>query len=808
MKLRRISLFIGLTAIVLWMGASATPLLDGPAAESTIKMDGLKSPVTVTRDEKGIPYIEASNDQDLYFAQGYITARDRLWQMDINRRSARGEMAEILGRDAIDSDKRFRTLGFNALTESLEAKGSPTLRLALESYARGVNAFIASLDDKSLPVEFKVLKYKPRPWRPADSLAVAKLFSYSLSTTYPSDLMRAALSSLPHEKLDALLTETSPLDVVTVGSDRSERSRLTKQLPPFKAQHQVSDVTVAVVQQGLDDVDRMLSRLGFSSASAQASNNWVVSGKRTASGKPMLATDPHLNASVPSVWYMTHLGAPGLRVAGVTPPGIPGIVVGHNEYIAWGVTNLMADVQDLYIETFDPANPRRYKSPDGWRTAEVRMEPIKVRKSFGGSDTETVTHEVIVTRHGPIVHQEEGKSYALRWTALDADVAQVDTFLKINRAKNWNQFKLALSQFTEPAQSFVYADVNGHIGYYGAGKIPIRASGDGTLPYDGSAGAGEWTGYIPFDSLPHVYDPPSGIIVTANNRIVGQSYPYVITREWASPYRAHRIMELLQTNAKLTQRDFRAIQGDVVSLGGRTFARAAVKVLMPLAQSENDANLLAWLKILDAWDGQVKAEAFAPVIVSELRNVFRRQILSGILNEKWRSYRWANSDTFVDRIITERPAAWLPKGFRSYDELLKKCFQEARESIATRMGPDESKWHWGHPTLGQIRFRHPLVDAPFIGQQFYIAPFPQNGSASSLITVNAGQGVSMRLIVDVADWDQTRQGIALGESGDPASPHWRDQLEDWRNVNPGPLPFSKMKIAEMPKRVVLTLKPN
>jgi penicillin G amidase len=807
MNLRRISMFLGLTSIVVWIGASAAPKPIYPA-ESTLKMSGLKAAATVVRDDKGIPYIEASNDEDLYFVQGYITASDRLWQMDMSRRSARGEMAEILGRDAVDSDKRFRTLGFKAQTEALEAKCSPMLRLALESYARGVNAYIASLDDKSLPPEFRVLKYRPLPWRPADSLAIGKLFSFSLSTTYNTDLMRAALSTLPRNRVDELLIETSPLDVVVAGSDRSKQNGKTAKHLRDRRPTKVSNEMVAAVQDGFDATDRLLSRLGFSAASAQASNNWVVSGKRTASGKPMLANDPHLNASVPSIWHIVHLGSPRMRVAGVTPPGIPGIVIGHNEYIAWGVTNLMADVQDLYIETFDPSDPRRYKTPDGWRTAEVRVEPIKMRKSFASSDTETVMHEVKVTRHGPVVHQEAGTNYALRWTALDPTVLQVEVFLEINRARNWDQFKMALSRFAEPAQSFVYADVNGHIGYYAAGHIPIRATGDGTLPYDGATDAGKWTGYIPFHKLPHVYDPPSGIIVTANNRVVGQDYPYSITHEWASPYRARRILELLKTDKKLTPEDFRAIQGDVISLGGRHLARAAAKTLIPLAQSENDAKLLAWLKMLEAWNGEVKAESIVPVIASELRITFRRLVISGILGENWRNYRWANADTFMDRIITEQPPEWLPKGFSSYGELLRKCFQEVRESIKTRMGPDESKWHWGHPTLGQIRFRHLLVDAPFIGQQFYIAPFPQNGSSASLITVNAGQGVSMRLIVDLADWDLTRQGIALGESGDPASPHWKDQLEDWRNVKPGLLPFSKTKIEENSKRTVLTLRPN
>jgi penicillin amidase len=779
---------------------------EATAGESSLQVAGLRAPVVVRRDERGIPHIEASNEEDLYLAQGYVTASDRLWQMDLARRTARGELAEIFGRNALDSDTHFRELGFGSLADELLRKCSPALRAAAEAYARGVNAFIKSRDQKSLPPEFQLLQYQPRPWQAADTIAVGKVFSMTLSNTWQQDLVRAEIARLTKEKQEMLLPEVSPLDVILVGSDKSPRgvaghspNRIAR---PLTAPLQVLEAASRVG----DAVRQSLLQIGLWSEDRAASNNWVVSGKRTYSGKPLLANDPHLPASAPSIWYITHLSAPGLHVAGVTSPGVPGIIIGHNEHIAWGVTNFAPDVQDLYVETFDPANPRRYKTPGGWQEAQVRREEIKVRKNFGSAETETVVHEVKITRHGPIILSESDKHYALRWTALEPTARQFDTFLRINKARNWTEFREALRDFTEPSQNFVYADVNGHIGYYVPGAIPIRKSGDGTVPYDGSTDAGEWTGYVPFDKLPNVYDPPSGIIVTANNRTVGRDYPFLMTREWAVPYRARRIFELLQKKNKLTADDFRAIHGDVYSIGGTNFVREFIKLLKPIAKPETDAKLIETLRIFEAWDGRVNAEAREPVLVFEMRNGFRRRLLEKALGQELAGqYRWANADTFVDKVITERPKEWLPAGFSNYADLLKAVHDEARATITKRQGPDDSKWHWGHPQLAQVRIQHPLAGAPLIGQRFQITPFPQNGSAGALVTVNVGAAVSMRFIADTSDWNASRIGIILGQSGDPSSPHWKDQLDDWRTANPRTLAFSKAQVAGATKSTTTLL---
>lgn len=773
----------------------------------TLRLAGLKERVTVRRDERGIPYIEAANLLDLSFAQGFVTASDRLWQMDLTRRVARGEVAEVLGRDALPMDKLHRTLGFAQVTEAEVAGASKEAREVLEAYARGVNAYVESLDAKSLPPEFQILQYRPRPWTPADSLLMVKLFFEALSSTWETDLMRAALAGLPAEKRDALLVETSPLDVIVVGRDSKAKARNSG---PGRAQglamrygaksysEDVSQLRAA--NELRETVRRSVELLGLQGLNQEASNNWVVSGRRTASGKPLLANDPHLPSSAPSIWYMVHLSAPGFRVAGVTSPGLPGVVIGHNERIAWGFTNVGPDVSDLYLERFDSANPRRYMTPAGWRDALVRREEIKVRKGFTTTETEAQTLDVTVTRHGPVIFEREGKRYALQWTALDPGLNSAEGLFSINMAGNWTEFQSALSRYTGPMQNMVYADVEGHIGYTAAGRVPLRKSGDGSVPYDGSVDAGEWTGFIPFEKLPRLFDPPSGIIVTANQRVVGTDYPYFLTHEWAAPYRARRILQLLEAKPKLTIDDFRAIQGDTHSIAASIFARETVKALLPVVQE--DERLQLALGAMKSWDARIVPDSKVAPMVAEMRLAFRNRVLNAALGEELsRAYSWGNGGTFIDRLVQEQPRAWLPTEFKSYAELLMACYRDAREALTKRLGADESNWTWGRYTL--VSFPHPLARVPLIGQQFFITPFPQSGAGTNLTTVNVGRNVSMRFIADPGDWDRTQQGITLGESGLPSSPHWQDQLEDWREVTPRTFPFTRAAVEGAAKRTLV-----
>ncbi|HVF86622.1 MAG TPA: penicillin acylase family protein [Pyrinomonadaceae bacterium] len=774
-----------------------------------VKIDGLRDRVVVRRDERGIPYIEAANESDLYFAQGYVTASDRLWQMDLLRRTARGELSEIFGKIVLEEDKRRRTYGFANVAEATVAHAPAEVRAALEAYARGVNAYVASLTPETLPSEFRILKYTPRPWTIVDSIVVGKNFAEALSNTWRLDVMREKFAGLPAEKRRAIFPVASAGDVLVVGRDRTLRKNPFSEIDSRRASKrtQLPDGDSTRLMRALAEIEATAaltrSRIGLFMEDSAASNNWVVSGRRTASGKPLLADDPHLQPTAPSIWYMTHLSAPGLRVAGVATPGAPGIIIGHNERIAWGVTNLGSDVQDVYREKFDPQNPRRYQTPAGWRDAEVRREEIKVRKSPTSPETETVSHDVTVTRHGPVVFEQDGARYALRWTALNPQVVDFEAFGKINRARNWNEFREALKTYRGPTQNFVYADVDGHIGYYGAGQIPVRKSGDGSLPYDGATDAGEWTGFIPFDELPHLYNPPSGIIVTANSRVVGESYPHHLTHAWSAPDRARRIYDLLTAKQKLTIDDFRAVQGDVHSLSAAVFAREVVEVAR--AEKAGDGGDDKWqetTRMFDGWDGNLEADSRATLLALEMRDVLQRKILAATLGEEMaKAYVWGNRATFINWIISERPRAWLPPEHEDYAALLRACMTEARSALAKRYGADESQWTWGRAT--QVRFQHPISAVPVIGQQFSIAPFPQRGGGGGFATVNVGSGVSMRLIADTADWDKTQQGIALGVSGDPASPHWSDQLSDWRAAAPRAFPFTDKAVAGAAEAVLV-----
>ncbi len=759
-----------------------------PTAE--LKVVGLKEKVIIRRDERGIPYIEAANEPDLFFAQGFVTAQDRLWQMDLFRRVARGETAEIFGNLTLAEDKRWRKFGFARVAAETLPNISPEPRAALENYARGVNAYLATLNEKNLPREFQILQYRPQPWKPEDSIVVGKILSDALSTTWQSDLLRQSLQNLPPDKLEFLLQPSTPDDVLLVGSDAAQSPKSKIQSPksasaklPFEKIRDVAEIRKT-----------SLERLGFYAEDLAASNNWVVSGKRTADGKPLLANDPHLRPGAPPIWCMVNLSAPNLRVAGVTFPGAPGVVLGHNAEIAWGATNVGPDVQDLYLETFDPKDARRYKTPSGFENAVVRTEEIKVRKSFLSAETTTEMLEVVTTRNGVIYFEDKGNRYALRWTALDPKNNELEAFFYLNRARNWSDFSAALKRYGGSMQNFVFADTTGNIGWYAAGRVPVRKTGDGSLPYDGATDDGAWTGFVPFEELPNLYNPPDGIIVTANQRIVGASCKYqnLIARDYDSPYRARRIYELLNTDSKLTAEKMRDVQHDIFNIA---VSRFASEIVSQKGASEET------IKLLNSWDGRMAADSQAALVATEMRLAFRNKIMRANLGaERADNFRIGLLSAILDRLATQKPKSWLPKEFANYAALFKACEVEARENLTRRLGADETKWTWGN--ANKITFPHPLAGAPLVGSQFAIDPLPLNGSSGA---PNVGGSVSMRLVATPGNWDATRQVITSGQSGAPDSPHYKDQVEAWYSGQTPVFPFSGAAITAATKqKLVLT----
>lgn len=761
-----------------------TAKLKPKVGSTSLAVASLRGEVTIRRDERGIPFIEATNEADLYLAQGYATASDRLWQMDFLRRTARGELAEVFGPGAVEVDKLHRIYGFTRVAEKLFARAATKTREVLESYASGVNAFIEECKARSLPLEFQMLQYQPREWTPIDSLALGKLFAEQLSFTVDTDIFRALLSDLPRERVESLLPQSSPLDLL------DERYR------PYE-RGAFSEEQLAILTEVLKTMRR--SRAAASGDTEVGSNSWVVSGARTVSGKPLLASDPHLPPTSPPIWHIVHLSAGDLRVAGVAVPGVPGVSIGHNESIAWGITNLCPDVQDLYFEQFEAGDTDLYKTPAGWRAADVRTEEIAVRNSSGKGKSESINVEVKVTRHGPVIFEKDLIGLSVRWTALDADVIDLETFLAINRARNWDEFTSALRGYSGPPQTFTYADTSGHIGYYSAGRIPVRKTGDGSLPYDGTKDDGEWLGFIPFDDLPHAFDPPSMQIASANQRIVSDAYPYHLTHNWRVPYRARRIHELLQTKPKLDTGDFLQIQGDTYSYPDAIFAAELVKIGEPFKHSSTEWSNL--IEKLESWDGYSKPESTVLPLVTEMREAFRNQILAAALGtDRAQLYEWRNEGAFIDRVLAERRKDWLPPEFDSYDAFLLACYREAIDALTERLGTNAEEWTWGR--LAQVVFPHPLERLGPAGQRFATRTFPQN-TDGSMPTVNAGARVSMRFIADVSDWDATRICLPLGESGDPASPHRDDQLDEWRNVMPSVVPFTDAAIADATHEILL-----
>jgi penicillin amidase len=758
------------------------------------RVAGITNEVLIRRDGRGIPYIEAQSESDLHIAFGYVVAGDRLWQMELLRRTAYGQLAEILGPDFLQEDYQFRRYGFAELCgQTLVALPEP-VRQTLQWFAAGVNARINAFD--ALPLEFRLLNFRPQPWRPEDGIAVGKVLAESLSSHWMADLMRASFADLPPAIRTALLMNNSPLDLLIVGNDDvpltlAESARLSVSPPSIRLDAQSNNLLLEMMLSR----ERSLKRIGMKPAGLKsASNNWVVSGKLTGSGKPLLANDPHLDASVPCLWYLAHLSAPGLRVAGATIPGLPNVLIGHNDYCAWGFTNLGGDEQDLYRESFAPGDPLHYRTPEGWATATLRNEQIAVKETSGQMGSRQLP--VLTTRHGPIVFDDGKFLYALRWTAFDRDATELVCIHRINRAANSGEIHDALATYGGPSMNCVWANRDGDIGYHLVGRIPERRDDDGSAPYDGATDQGAWSGYVPFDELPNVTNPKSGIIVTANNRVVGESYPHFITHGWDGPYRARRIWNLLHDAKGLDPAHMTAIQLDTYSYGEVIFAEELVKT------AGAHTGTPEWQELLDLfkdWDGHASADSRAMPLASAMRLAFSRAVIEDKLGpDRTKGYWWwPNRENFIDYVLRERPNTWLPKAFANWDDLFLSSYRSAVAELEKKAGPDRTLWTWAR-TSDPMRFEHPLA---LSDRTFLIDPIPRRTGGSENPTVNRGEWVSMRMVTSPGDWDETRQGLTLGQSGDPSSPHWRDQLPYWSQGNAEIFPFTQDAIAERTKIV-------
>ncbi len=791
---------------VLWLHSAAKAAL--PVLDGDLHLAGLSAPVIVRRDAHGVPHIEAASQDDLLIAQGYVTAQDRLWQMDAYRRNAEGTLSEIMGPSLVAHDKAQRVLEFKNSAQRIYGHLSAADRARVDDYALGVNLFMAQSEQAgTLPVEFKLLRYTPAPWSGVDSVSVGLMIVQMLDTHWPNKLGRERVAAhLNNPGLES--------DLYPVGSWRDhpptglvvDLSQPHPELAPPKSDEDEDDDEPSSTKAapppstapnpGLQasgvNPQALLALMGLPSCDGcvPGSNNWVIAGRHTASGKPMLSNDMHLSLMVPNIWFMADLSAPGLHAAGVTIPGMPFVIEGHNEHVAWGITALMGDADDLYLEKLDGKG--NYQSADGtWKPLTVDHEVIKVR---GGND---VALDVQITSHGPLLNPilpKESRPIALKWTLHDPTLNALPVY-QLNVAQNWTEFSSALADWCWPTLNIVYADDQGHIAYHAVGRVPMRPGGLAGKPISDSAH--EWQGYIPFDDMPSSVDPPSGFLATANSRVTTDKSPYPLTLEWVEPYRTERIYKSLEGRDGLKPNDMLAVETDVYSEMdqemGQRFAYA-------IDHTDGvDERLRKAADLMRSWDGRLTTDSVAASIVTTTRRALGPMLLEPKLGKDAAAYRWEESNFAEEEIVMHARPDWLPPGYKNWDALL---------TAAVRKGMDDGKapadvtaWHYGNWHV--VDLEHPLAQyLPLVGRIAGTGPQPQSGDTTTVKQVGRDFGPSQRFTIDWSDVDGSTQNIVLGESGNPLSPYFRDQWNDWYGGTTFPLPFSPASVAAQTKHTL------
>ena len=802
---------IGGAAAIWWLVYRPLPQLDGNMA-----LPGLQKEVTVERDHWGVPHIRAKSIEDAAEAQGYVMAQDRLWQMDLMRRVSRGQLSEILGPVTLKVDEEFRTYGFGRVAQLDLDQMDAESRGVLEAYARGVNRFIEEHLNK-LPLEFSLLRYRPQPWEPSDSLVIAGYMYQTLTDTWEDEIDRAKVTQrVGADRAQDLFSQDASMDHFVIGdpnvpNDGSQRSRVDPKDGQDDEDDQddmqpdtvlkagasglqdggFTDLTSALASSVLDFLKNQQREI----RQGLGSNNWVVSGAHTATGKPLLANDTHLELSIPPIWYEIHLTAPGWNVKGFTLPGAPLVVIGHNDRIAWGFTNNGADVQDLYVETFNPAAPDHYDVHGTWTKADVFDETIHVK---GQADEHL---SVVVTRHGPVVRRDGDKAYALKWTALQPGGLS-NTYSFLGKAQNWEEFRNIMKRAWGPGQNAVYADVKGNIGFIMAARVPVRKKGHGEVPVPGNTDDYEWTGYIPFDQLPQALNPDSGLIVTANARVVGPNYKPYLTDRWEDPYRTARIWDLLHDKTDLRPVDMLKVETDTYSyphvfLGEQLVA--AAKTAQP--KDERARKLIERLK---DWNGIADADSPEITFLDALRHEALVLILEPCLGNDTELYQW-RSTAFLQKILTERPAKWLPPAFKNYDQLLAEAADRSVARLAS-LSKSPRIEDWERKQYDSLDMFHPIGREGVLKALLSITNKPQSGTEFSVRAATRTHGPSMRFVANLGNWDDSILLIPAGQSGQFGSGHYADQFSYWYEGKPIIQPFSDS--AEMLERKhTLTFKP-
>jgi penicillin amidase len=785
--------FAILTLLFVSTFATAEPSLQQQAnaavakIQGELKIRGLHHPVRVQRDKWGVAHIYADDEHDLFFAQGFVVSQDRLFQMEFWKRSGQGRLAELLGASAVEQDLNARRLRYQGDWKAEYASYAPDTRLILEAFTAGINAYIdwlATPGSPGLPIEFQVAGFKPEHWKPEDCLN--RLAAYSMMSNASGELAHAqAITLLGVDKASALFRLDPAVKLEPKpGSDFSG-------LTPDLLEHIVSS-------------DR---RIPFPATSLRESNNWTVSGALTATGKPLLANDPHRVIANPSLRYIVHLVAPGWNVIGAGEPGLPGVAAGHNEQIAWGFTIFGLDQQDLYLETLNPADPHQYQTGNGWTRMKEQQELIHVR---GAPD---VTATIYFTSHGPVLWQSSSHALSLRWIGAEPGTAGYLGSLSLDRAHDWQEFEKAMPRWKVPSENIVYADREGNIGEHSTGLAPLRKGFNGLLPLPAD-GRYEWSGFVPNEALPHSFNPAAGFVATANHKMIPNGYPYAVGFEWGAANRYERIRQVLEQakvqGRKLSVDDMESLQTDVTSLP----AQRLQKLLAAAMKSPPDANpdLQGAADLLLHWDGALRVESSAAALYELWAAALRTEVPRLVVPEAARGlFKNLDWEEIVEMLSTPQEALFGVDAPGKRDELLRGALLDARRKLIELQGEDQQHWSWG--ALHQVTLRHALDGTPALAELFDRGPFARPGDgdtvqATSYMGASFEQiaGASYREIFDLEDWDNARAINVPGQSGQPGSRHYDDLLPLWRQGKYFPLKFSKAAVDEVTTDI-MTLEP-
>lgn len=751
-----------------------------PPINGALTIPGLSSEVEIIRDRWGVPHLYAKTLPDLFFAQGFVHAQERLWQMELNRRTALGRLSELFGPIALKTDRAVRVFGFNRLARLDWSQAGDSLKVLLQAYSDGINAFLQHPSTK-FPVEFTLVGYQPEPWRPEHTLAFTRLMMWQLSHAWYSEIVRAQLIEAVGEQRAAEWEIDYPhTNPVTLPNG-------------IEFNHLEPDG-------GLHLLDNPFLERG------KGSNAWAVTGRKTLTGKPYLCNDAHLGLKAPALWYQNHLVAGNFNVTGVSLPGAPFILIGHNAHIAWGITLAFTDCEDIFIEKFDPVHARRYQFGESWREAQVITEAIHVK-----GRQEPHLEQVLMTHHGPLISGVLGTAQqrlALSSMSLRAP-SVLPAMWQLNQAANWAEFTAAMRLIEAPQLNIVYADTAGNIGYWLTGQVPIRAQGQGLVPAPGWSGEYEWTGVVPFEEMPHALNPSAGYVISCNHRVVNDNYAYFLGNVWMNGYRARRLQDLFAQKKILTVEDFQAMHMDVVCLPGQEFVQHFADLTC------SDPTLQQALGYLQSWNGQLSPDSIGGTLYEVIRYRLIRALLEPVLEPKLVrrltgagfnpvlaiTHEFYGYDTVNLLKILSNPDSWWLAQAGGKTVLLQHSLEQAVAWLKTKLGPDMSQWQWGK--LHRTIFPHALGAKKPLDRIFSRGPYPIGGDTDTLCQTamlpttpydNNAWGPSIRQIIDLSDLSRSVIIVPPGQSGHIASPHYDDQLQPWLKGEYHPMLWTRRQV--------------